>query len=375
MLDFVTPGLTGSYETSICALDFETMRWEKLAEGKEIFNPEYRWHYCALNQEGTHAWLLGCPVDPPANAGGVNGEYLSDVLCLDLRKLGLLGNSLALDARGSSRLPNSDAHLPSLLSGISADLVRMFDNPSSGTDFVVTAEVDDSHDGREDADAMQDGPSSTQAVSKPIHVHRLILQARWPHFSRMISAQMAEFHSKKLHVPEPYSVVRAFLYYLYTDSIASYPGQGPSISAVAGMLVLSSCYDMPRLRTLCRNRLGREMEVDHAAVIWECAGTAGEEWLKKRAARFCLTHWGRVVQSHAFRELARDSIVELCQEVDEEGRVVGADELEVIGGLGGAKFGVSPGSSNQRVRRLGSTSTQFGGDETEGDDDNESMDI
>jgi len=30
---------------------------------------------------------------------------------------------------------------------------------------------------------------------------------------------MAEFHTKKMHIPEPYSVVKAFLYYLYTDSI------------------------------------------------------------------------------------------------------------------------------------------------------------
>lgn len=373
MLDLVTPGVTGTYETSICALDFETMRWEKLAEGREIFNPDYRWHYCALNQEGTHAWLLGCPVDPPANVGGVNGEYLSDVLCLDLRKLGLLGNSLAIDSRGSTRLPNSDAHIPSLLSGISADLARMFDNPNSATDFVITGEADFDASEKSEGDMMQDVGLNASSVSRPIHVHRLILEARWPHFSRMLSAQMAEFHSKKLHVPEPYSVLRAFLYYLYTDSIVAHPGQGPDISAVAGMLVLSSCYDMPRLRTLCRNRLGRELEVEHAALIWDSAGTAGEEWLKKRAARFCMTHWGRVVQSSAFRELARDSIVELCQEVDEEGRVVGAEELEAIGGLGGAKF--SPVSSNQRSRRLESTTSPFGGDETEADDDNESMEI
>lgn len=369
LLDFVTPAVTGTYETSVCAFDFENMRWDRLADGKDMFNPSFRWQYCALNQEGTHAWLLGCSVEPAPNVGGVNGEYLSDVLCIDLRKLGLLGNTLTTDSIEMSKVPTSDSHLPSLLSGIGADLARMFDNSKTGTDFIVTAEVDDEPGSTDDSSPSMDDAQDSAPVSRPIHVHRLILEARWPHFARMIAAQMAEFHSRKLHIPEPFAVVRAFLRYLYTDSIASESGQGPSLSDVAGMLVLSTCYDMPRLRTLCRNRLGRELDVDHAAVIWERAGISGEEWLKRRAARFCMTHWGRIVQTRGFAELQRSSLIELCQEVDTEGRVVGAEELEIVGGLGGARIGLAGPGPGQQLRRLGSSSTQVGEDGEEGDDD------
>lgn len=377
LLDFVTPAVTGSYETSLCALDFETMRWEKLADGRDLFNPNYRWHYCALNQEGTHAWLLGCPVDPPANHPGQSGEYLSDVLSIDLRKLGLLGNSLAIDSTNHSQIPHSDATLSSHLSGIGADLARTFDNADSGTDFAVTADSDDCSELDEDCkgefEPMQVIASTDQPTSKPIHVHRLILETRWPHFSRMINAQMSEFHTKKLHIPEPYSVVRAFLYYLYTDSIAMQRDQGPCLDDVAGMLVMSNCYDMPRLKALCRNRLGRELDVEHAAIIWERAGIANEEWLKKRAARFCMTHWGRVVQTPGFALLPRSSLIELCQEVDTEGRVVGAEELEVVGGLGGAKLGGTADARTMRTRAAGSSSTPFEeGDEA---DEDENMDF
>ena len=377
LLDFVTPAVTGNYETSLCALDFETMRWEKLADGRELFNPNYRWHYCALNQEGTHAWLLGCPVDPPANNPGQSGEYLSDVLSIDLRKFGLLGNSLAIDNSGSSKIPLSDATSSSHLSGIGADLARTFDNPDAGADFMVTAEADD----MSDLDDMEKAAGDSMLVispkehptSKPIHVHRLILETRWPHFSRMINAQMSEFHTKKLHIPEPYSVVRAFLFYLYTDSIVRNQDEGPSLDDVAGMLVISNCYDMPRLKILCRNRLGRELDVEHAAIIWERAGLANEDWLKKRAARFCMTHWGRVVRTPGYESLSRSSMIELSREIDAEGRVVGADELEIVGGLGGGRIGSGAFARDARMRATGGSSMNL--DDGDDADEDENMDF
>lgn len=370
LLDFVTPAATGSLETSLSALELDSMRWEKLADGRDLFNPSFRWHYCTLNPEGTHAWLLGTPLEaqatPSAVHGGGPGEYLSDVLSIDLRKIGLLGNNLLSDASfDMTRLPASDTPGASMFSGIGADLARMFDRApesGSGTDFVVTAEREED-DGEEDSEMGSITMARVPiAPSRPIFVHRLILEARWPHFARMIAAQMAEFHSKKLHVPEPYSVVRAFLLYLYTDSIAGNSEQGPSLEDVAGMLVLSNVYNMPRLRLLCRNRLGRELDIESAAVIWERAGVAQEEWLKRRAARFCMTHWGRVVRSLGFQSLRRGALTELCQEVDTEGRVVGADELEAVGGLGGAR--IVPMSREGRGR--GSVSVFQEEDEDEG---------
>ena len=79
LLDFVTPAATITpRECSLSALDLGTLRWQKLAEGREIFKTGYRWHYCTINEDGTKAWLLGCPTDPAATDLGPNGyeEYL-----------------------------------------------------------------------------------------------------------------------------------------------------------------------------------------------------------------------------------------------------------------------------------------------------------
>lgn len=373
MLDFVTSSDTiRPSECNLSSLELDSFCWRRLAEGSEIFDPGYRWHYCAMNEDGTKAWLLGCATDLRDNGAGAFEAYLSDVLPIDLRRFGLLGNGFSPEPNGEGhpKMPASDTHATSNVSGLGADLAAMFDKmpeSGSGTDFTVTGERDESVDddsmaaiSTSNITEQQQFIASNALTSSPIHVHKLILQARWPHFGRVYASQMAEFHTKKMHIPEPYSVVRAFLYYLYTDSIAKHPEYCGSLGDVAGLLVMSNVYDMPKLRLLCIHRLSRELDVEHSAVVWERAGTAGEEWLKKRAATFCLTHWGRIVRTDGFKKLSRHSMTELCEAVDIEGRVIGGEELEVIGGLGGGKIGVGGSGRGLSTNKANGPGIQLG---------------
>ncbi|KAJ4297061.1 hypothetical protein N0V88_003978 [Collariella sp. IMI 366227] len=407
LLDFVTPAATiTSKECSLSALDLGSLRWQKLAEGREIFKPGYRWHYCTMNEDGTKAWLLGCPTEAGAMDLGVNGleEYLSDIMEIDFRRYGFLGSNLASEARADLIRPSlRTRQIEPPSKGLGADLAQLFNQPpetGSGTDFIVTAlsrdydedeimgsalmHLPESGDGGDQAWLAPDAPTSA-----PIHVHRLILQARWPHFARLWSSQMAEFHTKKMHIPEPYSVVKAFLYYLYTDRID--PAENgdlvivdnntthntmADLSDVAGLLVMSNIYNIPHLRLLCVSRLSKELDVDHACIIWYCAGLANEEWLRKRAAGFCMTHWGRVVRTAGFQRLPRSALVELSQEVDMEGRVVGGEELDmIVGGMDGGRFGDSgsAGGASRRKESVSSSQTQML--ETEEDDDEDGMEM
>ena len=256
----------------------------------------------------------------------------------------------------------------------------MFDQQGSEStcDFVVTANGDgpvSPLEQEEDCDPLNSATTSSWVtqISPPIHVHKLVLQARWPHFCRLWNSQMAEFHTKKMHIPEPYTVVRAFLYYLYTDSIARHHQNYPDLSDVAGMLVMANLYDMPRLRLLCLNRLGKELDVDNAAVIWERASTAQEAWLRRRASRFIQTHWGYVSRTPGFKALSRSSLLELCTSTDPDGRLVGGEELEVVGGLGGSRFGVG-GIGIEGKSRSGS-STTIAGDVDESEHSDEDMEL
>jgi hypothetical protein len=82
LLDFVTPAATITpQECSLSSLDLDTLRWQKLAEGRDIFQEGYRWHYCTMNEDGTKAWLLGCPTDLTTTDLGPGGfeEFLRSV--------------------------------------------------------------------------------------------------------------------------------------------------------------------------------------------------------------------------------------------------------------------------------------------------------
>ena len=370
LLDFTTPAnMLRASDCNLSALNLSSLQWQKLAYGSEIFDTTYRWHYCVLNPDSTKAWLLGCPADL-SDTGPANEEYLSDVLSLDLNRFGLLGNNAAVSS-SPHMAPHLDEELESPpLSHQGAKLAALFDKKDAGAwDFVVTAAKDMDDDGMSSSTAMESSFSARRhdetTTSPPIHVHGLILQAMWPHFGRLWNSEMAEFHSKKLHIPEPYSVVRAFLYYLYSDSIAFHPEYCKDLDDVAGMLVMSQMYDMRQLRLLCLNRLNRELDVEHAAVIWERAGLAQDDWLQRRAAVYCMTHWGRIVRTQGFRQLSHDGMVALCEVIDMEGRVVGGEELEVIGGLGGGKFGA--GLANEPRSRATSQVVTV-------DDDNDGQD-
>lgn len=381
LLDFQTPAATiTSNLCSLSSLDLGTLRWQKLAEGHEVFKSGYRWHYCTMNEEGTKAWLLGCPTEPGLSDLGPNGyeEYLSDIMEIDLRRYGFLGSS-ATSESGSETKRSVTRVVDQPSRGLGADLAKLFDQPpesGSGTDFIVTALAADSDESdlmstsvvrRGNAGSDEPWLSPDAPTSQPIYVHKLILQARWPHFARLYNSQMAEFHTKKMHIPEPYSVVRAFLLYLYTDSIHGTSdetsGAVTDLADVAGLLVMSNIYGIPHLRLLCVNRLSKEMDVEHACIIWYCAGLANEEWLRKRAATFCLTHWGRVVRTEGFLQLPRGALVELSQEVDTEGRVLGGEELEFVEGLQGARFDM-----RGRKTSVSSQQTQMMESEVEDDD-------
>lgn len=258
---------------------------------------------------------------------------------IDLRRYGLLGNNHSPEPRAElSRLQSAERVVVQPSKGLGSDLAKLFNQPpetGSGTDFVITALKDGDWDDDPLSIPGVTGPDCRNqekwlapdtATSPPIHVHKLILQARWPHFARLYNSQMAEFQTKRMRIPSPYTVVKAFLYYLYTDSI--HPKDCGDLNDVAGLLVLSDMYDIPHLRLLCVNRLSKELDVDHACTIWHCAGIASEEWLRRCAANFCLTHWGRVVRTPGFLKLPRHALVELSQEIDMEGRVVGGELAE-----------------------------------------------
>jgi hypothetical protein len=129
---------------------------------------------------------------------------------------------------------------------------------------------------------------------------------------------MSEYHTSKLLLPEPYSVILSLLHYLYTDSLPP----RLSVPIISRLLVLSNLYSLPALRTLCLGRLLRSLTVDHATTVWAAAREADERGLERRAGKVCFENWGEVVRTRGFREMKREDVLELCGLVGRGARVV-----------------------------------------------------
>ena len=128
---------------------------------------------------------------------------------------------------------------------------------------------------------------------------------------------MSEFHTRKLYLPEPYTVIKALLTFFYTDSLP--PLETPTL---ARLLVLSNLYNIVRLRALCLGKLLRELTVEHAPTVWVAAREADERGLERRAGKVCFENWGEVVRTKGFRGMKREDVLELCGLVGRGARVV-----------------------------------------------------
>ncbi|KAK9460425.1 uncharacterized protein V1516DRAFT_676600 [Lipomyces oligophaga] len=322
IVDFTAPShALNDSETSITAFDMLEMRWRTLADSScDIFGKTH-WLYTVL--DGSIAYLLGIG---SYTENDTTSEYLSNVLRIDLTFFG----STPL-AQNPSPFEFSSRRQKAFVSGtLNADMASLLGDRAT-SDFMITTFPDEEDElDYEYMDSttpnLRDSGNFENLVDlnrRTIHAHSLILMARWPHFQRLYHSHMLEFEQKRLDIPEPYSPVYSLLYFLYTDTIPS----SDTIPTTARLLVLSNMYTLPRLRDLCLARLRDGFEVPTAAIIWDCARIAQEHILQHNATRFCLRHWGRIVRTPAFSSLSKESLVELCANVDLEATVVG--ELRV----------------------------------------------
>ncbi|KAI5285963.1 hypothetical protein KEM52_002203 [Ascosphaera acerosa] len=143
LIDIASPSSTLQAEScSLSSLEPDNMRWQRFAEGPDIFRPDFRWHYCALSDDGTTVWLLGCSLAPTAQGDIADDNILSEIMCIDLQEYGFLGGRLHTGAgefrRPSAPLSGSDGGT----TGLGGDLLSLFNQPpatGSGTDFTITA--------------------------------------------------------------------------------------------------------------------------------------------------------------------------------------------------------------------------------------------
>lgn len=131
---------------------------------------------------------------------------------------------------------------------------------------------------------------------KYIHVHKVLLKIRCEHFRSILNnddeiIEMSEFS---------YPVYRAFLEYLYTDSIRLPPEDA------IGLLDLATLYRENRLRKLCQQTIKQGICEENAIALLSAAVKYEAQDLEEFCFRFCINHLTVVTQTQGFAEMDHD---------------------------------------------------------------------
>lgn len=363
MLDVVTAGSAiRNVETSISALDLDTLKIRSIISDCSKYFDGYTWHHM-LNLK-SKLILLGQP------GTALDDGRMSDIFTLDLTEFGYMESEKSrkgvlsaagtiasdmfeffkrselcdfeitavegdvrpplfhtvsnsfIEEAGNIQLERYDVAGRSESIGLDSPSQQLTRKPSSlsldrsRTDDLMVAARQNSTDIPSPEGDSPIAPASsnlpTFKISEPIKVHMMVLFARWPHFKRIMSSQMNEYHCRKLHIPEPVAWVRKLIEFMYCDSIDTC-----TVEETSGLLVLANLYELPRLRSLCIESISKEgISDNNAVVVWQRAFEAEEEVIRRNAALHCFRHWGQIVRSQAFRELDKESLIALCEEAD-----------------------------------------------------------
>ncbi|XP_036392263.1 RCC1 and BTB domain-containing protein 2 isoform X1 [Megalops cyprinoides] len=132
---------------------------------------------------------------------------------------------------------------------------------------------------------------------KCIHVHKALLKIRCEHFRALLNETDEE--SIEIH-QFSYLVYRAFLEYLYTDTINLQPEDA------IGLLDLATFYRETRLKRLCQEAIKRGISEENAITLLSAAVKYEARDLEEFCFKFCVNHLTAVTQTQAFAEMDHD---------------------------------------------------------------------
>uniref|UniRef100_H2LCV9 RCC1 and BTB domain containing protein 2 n=1 Tax=Oryzias latipes TaxID=8090 RepID=H2LCV9_ORYLA len=132
---------------------------------------------------------------------------------------------------------------------------------------------------------------------KCIHVHKALLKIRCEHFRTLLN----ETDEDAIEIQQfSYLVYRAFLEYLYTDTINLPPEDA------IGLLDLATFYRESRLKRLCQETIKRGISEENAITLLSAAVKYEARDLEEFCFKFCVNHLTAVTQTQAFADMDHD---------------------------------------------------------------------
>nr|XP_033804087.1 RCC1 and BTB domain-containing protein 1 isoform X1 [Geotrypetes seraphini]XP_033804088.1 RCC1 and BTB domain-containing protein 1 isoform X1 [Geotrypetes seraphini]XP_033804089.1 RCC1 and BTB domain-containing protein 1 isoform X1 [Geotrypetes seraphini]XP_033804091.1 RCC1 and BTB domain-containing protein 1 isoform X1 [Geotrypetes seraphini]XP_033804092.1 RCC1 and BTB domain-containing protein 1 isoform X1 [Geotrypetes seraphini]XP_033804093.1 RCC1 and BTB domain-containing protein 1 isof len=151
---------------------------------------------------------------------------------------------------------------------------------------------------KKEFDSVDTADLKFRVDGKYIYVHKAVLKIRCEHFRTMFQSYWNEDMKEVIEIDQfSYPVYRAFLEYLYTDSVDLPPEDA------IGLLDLATSYCENRLKKLCQHIIKRGITVDNAFSLLSAAVRYDAEDLEEFCFKFCVNHLTEVTQTTAFWQM------------------------------------------------------------------------
>ncbi|KAG0246157.1 hypothetical protein B0O80DRAFT_462368 [Mortierella sp. GBAus27b] len=254
---------TGTSLYGLWIMDLDQLEWRKLDIDRYL--EDGVWNYFTIVTKRTHSHRD----DPDSMDIDDNGSAPSLVF---------LGNT-------EKERPQPYDHFRDVLS-INVEYLGVFQVPPSTLQNHMAIMLDN--------EEFADFTIIPQGSDRKIHVHRMVLSSRWPHFKNMHASGMIESTRGSMILPEPYPVVHSFLRFLYTDTVDA----DLDCSIVCDVMVMANVYLLERLKKLCASILHRyHLQIDTCVRIFQAACVSQEHGLKKLSQEYIFRNCGAVMKT------------------------------------------------------------------------------
>ncbi|XP_072116892.1 RCC1 and BTB domain-containing protein 2-like isoform X6 [Mobula birostris] len=143
---------------------------------------------------------------------------------------------------------------------------------------------------------------------KTIHAHKAVLKIRSQHLRSML-------HDEEVIEIDQFSypVYRAFLEYLYTDSVNVLPEDA------IGLLDLAAFYGENSLKKLCEQTIKQGISVENAITLLSAAVKNQAKGLEEFCFKFCVNHLTAVTQTQGFADMDHEFLKDFISKAGKHG--------------------------------------------------------
>ncbi|XP_078088320.1 RCC1 and BTB domain-containing protein 2-like isoform X4 [Mustelus asterias] len=161
---------------------------------------------------------------------------------------------------------------------------------------------------KKEFDSMETSDLKFLVDGKVIYAHKAVLKIRCEHFRSMLH------DDEVIEIDQfSYPVYRAFLEYLYTDSVNLPPEDA------IGLLDLAAFYGENSLKNLCEQTIKQGISVENAITLLSAAVKYQAKGLEEFCFKFCVNHLTAVTQTQSFSDMDHELLKNFISKAGKHG--------------------------------------------------------